>query len=594
MGLAASSTAFAAPFQAPSPASGGAQIGARLESARQVVETRFLEAGDVLSRAVDGVGSLIAGLDAIRANLDAETVSATTDELVQAAETLKSLPASLDVRRGRVGELVKFSDGLGGRIAEMRQHLAYLRVFAINIKITSGGIAAAGAEFAIFAQEIYDCIELGGAQLDALSNDLARLDHTLRGALGHEHDLAKSCASLLPAVPDALTASAAAIAGHHARIASVAINVAALARDVQKKVGGGLAALQVGDSTRQRIEHVQAGLKSLDEMAEIVALAAEPRARAHAFVHRLLGAQLNAMAEDFHREVGRINHSVVGMAADATELLRLRDLASGQGPDQKGGTETNFLRNLENNVGQALGLVGDMTAGEQAAEDVSRSAAASARELTERIAGIQNIRADVQMMALNTTLKCARIGETGKPLGVIAVELRAHAIHLEKSAGQTTSSLQGLFDAAEALGQRETTGDGQEGKAASAATVLSGAVARIGKAGDGVDSALDAVARQGVEVVDMLRRAAQRGDLNSQIGSVLDAAANQLLDMAGDDEIATDDIARALHPLLAKLAKSYTMAQEREVHRAMTEGLAETPVAEIVAAPLQDEDDVLF
>jgi hypothetical protein len=141
------------------------------------------------------------------------------------------------------------------------------------------------------------------------------------------------------------------------------------------------------------------------------------------------------MAEDFHREVARIGHNVIGMAADATELLRLRDLASGQGD----GTETNFLRGLEGNVGQALGLVGDMTAGEQAAEEVSRSAAVSARELTERIAGIQNIRADVQMMALNTTLKCSRIGETGKPLGVIAVELRQHAIHLEKSAAQTTT-----------------------------------------------------------------------------------------------------------------------------------------------------------
>ncbi len=56
------------------------------------------------------------------------------------------------------------------------------------------------------------------------------------------------------------------------------------------------------------------------------------------------------------------------------------------------------------------------------------------------------------MMALNTTLKCARIGETRKPLGVIAVELRQHAIHLEKSAAQTTSSLEGLFSAAEAPG----------------------------------------------------------------------------------------------------------------------------------------------
>lgn len=596
MGLASSSAAFATPFQATSPAPGGAQIGARLESARQVVETRFLEAGDVLSRAVEGVGSLIAGLDAIRANLDAETVTTTTGELAQAAQTLKSLPYSLGARRDRVGELVKFSDGLAGRIAEMRQHLAYLRVFAINIKITSGGIAAAGPEFAIFAQEIYDCIEMGGAQLDALNTDLMGLDNTLRGALAHEQDLARHCAELLPAVPDALTASAAAIADHHARIASVAVSVATLARDVQKKVGGGLAALQIGDITRQRIEHVQAGLKYLDEMPEISTLAAEPRARAHAFVHRLLGAQLSAMAEDFEREVARINQSVVGMAADAMELLRLRDLASGQGPNQAGGAETNFLRNLEGNVGQALGLVGDMTAGEQAAEEVSRSAAVSARELTERIAGIQNIRADVQMMALNTTLKCARIGETGKPLGVIAVELRAHAIHLEKSAAQTTSSLEGLFDAAEALGRSET-GRAEDGQAAAAASVLSGAVARIGKAGDGVDTALDAVARQGADVVELLRRAAQRSDLHKQIGSVLDTAANQLLDMAGDAEIPTDDIAPALHPLLAKLAKSYTMAQEREVHRAMTEGLAAVETAtevEIVAPPSDDEDDVLF
>ncbi|WP_165188988.1 hypothetical protein [Caulobacter soli] len=590
MALASSSAAFATPYQASSQAGGGARIGARLEAARQVVETRFLEAGDVLSRAVDGVGSLIAALDAIRANLDAETVAATTGELVQAAETLKSLPDSLDARRDRVGELVKFSDGLGGRIGEMRQHLAYLRVFAINIKITSGGIAAAGPEFAIFAQEIYDCIEMGGAQLDALNNDLMGLDHTLRGALAHEQTLAKNCATLLPAVPDALTASAAAIADHHARIASVAVTVAALARDVQKKVGGGLAALQVGDSTRQRIEHVQAGLTFLDEAGEIAALPAEPRERAHAFVHRLLGAQLVAMGEDFHREVARINDSVIGMAADATELLRLRDLASGQGD----GTEANFLRNLEGNVGQALGLVGDMTAGERAAEEVSRSAAVSARELTERIAGIQNIRADVQMMALNTTLKCARIGETGKPLGVIAVELRAHAIHLEKSAAETTSSLEGLFSAAEALGQRDVSHDGEDGKAAAAATVLSGAVARIGKAGDGVDSALDAVARQGADVVDMLRRAAERCDLHTQIGSVLDAAANQLLDMAGDDEIFADDIAPALHPLLAKLAKQYTMAREREVHRALTEALGEAVVTEVVATPVADEDDVLF
>lgn len=589
MGLAISATVSDATV---SPGD-GARIAARLESARQVVEGRFLEAGDVLSRAVEGVGALIAGLDSMRGNLDADTVTSTTADLARAAESLKSLPGSLDERRGRVAELVKFGDRLGACIEEMRQHLAYLRVFAINIKITSGGIAAAGPEFAIFAQEIYDCIEMGRTQLDAFNAELMGLDHTLRGALSHEHALARDCVALLPAVPDALRASATAIAAHHAKIVEVAMSVATLARDVQKKVGGGLAALQIGDITRQRIEHVQAGLRFLDESREIAGLSDAPRARAQAFVHRLLGAQLTATAEDFHREVSRIGHNVIGMAADAAELLRLRDLASGQAPGQGGAAETNFLRDLEGNVGQALELVGDMTAGEQAAENVSRSAAVSARELTERIAGIQNIRADVQMMALNTTLKCSRIGETGKPLGVIAIELRQHAIHLEKSAGLTTSALEGLFNAAEALGQREAGQDTEDGKAAAAATVLSGAVARIHKAGDGVETALTAVARQGADVVDMLRRAAARFDFHKQIGSVLDTAANDLLDMAGDGDIRTDDISSALGPLVDRLAKQYTMAHEREVHRTLTEGLgaasAQTAEVETVA-----DDDLLF
>ncbi|MBU4435658.1 MAG: hypothetical protein KKC14_14745 [Alphaproteobacteria bacterium] len=581
MGLA-SGLAVSAPTL---PTTRGSEIGARLEAARRAVEGRFLEAGDVLSRAVEGVGALIASLDRMRDNLNAETVTATSAELAEAAETLKSLPDSLDLRRGRVGELVKVGDGLAGCIEEMRQHLAYLRVFAINIKITSGGIVAAGPEFAIFAQEIYDCIELGRSQLDAFNGDLMSLDQTLRGALAHEHELARNCVALFPAVPDALTASASAIAAHHAKISGVAVSVAALARDIQKKVGGGLAALQIGDITRQRIEHVQAGLTFLGDSAEIAALSPEPRERAHAFTHRLLAAQLAATAEDFHRDVSRIGLNVIGMAADASEILRLRDLAFGQGE----GAENSFLRGLENNVGQALGLVDHMTAGEQAAEDVSRSAALAARELTDRIAGIQNIRADVQMMALNTTLKCSRIGETGKPLAVIAVELRQHALHLEKSAARTLTALDGLSSAADTLGRGG--GDGQ-GKAAAAATVLSGAVARIGKAGDGIESDLVTVARQGADVVDMLRRAADRFDFHKQIGSVLDQAAEDLMAMSGADEIATDDIGAALRPTLAKLAKLYTMAQERDVHRAMTEQLVDD--APHAAAQVQDPDDGLF
>ncbi|RRN62910.1 hypothetical protein [Caulobacter sp. 602-1] len=562
---------------------GDGDVQTRLEVARGAIEGRFLEVGEVLSHVVDGTSALITALDLMREGLEGQEVAAATRQLSQASEQLRELPAALHARRDRLGCLVSAGDALTVCIEDMRQHLAYLRVFGVNIKITSGGIAAAGPEFAIFAQEICDCIELGRTQLDTFRNDLSSMDGALRAALGHEDELRRRCDGLLPAVPDALVGQTAAIADHQAKIAQITARVGELVRDVRKKIGSALAALQIGDITRQRIEHVQHGLALLRDSAPANALPAEARARLDAFVHRLLAAQLHATIDDFHRDVSRIGQSVGAIAGDASEILRLRDHA--QGGSSNG--EASFLRGLETSVGEAFALVDDIEAGARQAADVSRSAANSARDLAAQIEAIQNMRADVQMMALNTTLKCSRIGETGKPLGVIAVELRAHAGHLETSAARTLTALQSLSASADA----EPQADGQDG-ATSAALALRDAVGRIRKTGDAVEGGLVDAARQGDEVVDMLRRAAARFDFQRQVGDHLDQAAAELESLSGD--VRVDDLMGALSPLLADLARSYTMAQEREVHAALTAGLDVAAIEAPAEAETVEDDDLLF
>ena len=224
--MAPSSLAFASPSPAYGAAAG--DVSARLEAARGAIEGRFLEVGDVLSTVVDGMNALISALDRMHAGVSGGEVAAATRQLGEASSTLKALPDVLRERRGRLGELVKVGDALSERIDEMRQHLAYLRVFGVNIKITSGGIVAAGPEFAIFAQEICDCIELGRGQLDTFRADLAGLDTALRGALSQEDALGRRCEDLLPAVPDALSGQADAIAAHQARIGVIAEQVLSL------------------------------------------------------------------------------------------------------------------------------------------------------------------------------------------------------------------------------------------------------------------------------------------------------------------------------------------------------------------------------
>ncbi len=578
MGLSLPTTGPQTVATAESPAIG------RLEAARRAVERRFLEAGEVLAQAVEGVGLLIGSLDNLVGALDPATVEATTGELKDAAASLLALPERHLGRRQVIERLKSKGGTLSASIDEMRRDLAYLRVFAINIKITAGGIPAAGDEFDVFAQEICDRIELGRQQLNALEADLAALCTELAAALGQEQALAQYCEGLLPAIPDGLKASAQDIEAHHDRVSKAAAEVAQLARHVQKKVGSALAALQIGDITRQRIEHVQ---QALNLTAAMDGLDAEARERVDAVMSGLAAAQLQAAAADFHGDVARIGQNMSGIAADASQILRLRDVAFGRNKDGGEG----FLKRMEGHVGRALDLVDRLAKADMAAIDVGHSAAASAGLLGERIVSLQGIKNDVHHMALNTTLKCGRIGESGKPLAVIAVEMRTHASYMETSAQDALNVLGEVAPEADALSKHDVgAGDGTAGAA------LAGAADRLRTAGDTVEADLIQLVRQGEAVVESLNRAAARLDLQREIGAILDETASALTLVSGRP--AVGDLADRLTPLLDRIGKSYTMASEREAHRAFTQSL---DLGVAVAAPTAAEpdadadlDDVLF
>jgi len=586
MSAAAVQSSYLEPLAAAQGAPPGA-VADRLDSARRAVEGRFLEAGEVLGGAVEGLGALIASLETLAAAVDAGAVAETTAELSAAAAGLMALPARRARRRDGIDRMVAAGKRLGGGIEEMRRNLAYLRAFAINIKITAGGIREAGREFGDFAQEICDCIAQGREDLEAFDRDLRALDGVFQSAWTHEDALAEQCAGLLPAVPDGLKASAAAMVAQRQRISQAAVGVTHLARNVQRKVGQALGALQIGDITRQRIEHVSEGLAMLGQVRDVTA---DQRERMAAYVHGLLAAQLRAASTDFHSDVGRIGSAMAGLAADAGEIQRLRELAFGGGEDGPG-----FLRQLEDHVGRALALVDDMARADQEAVAVGASAAAAAEGLGRRIVGLRDMKTDVQQMALNTTLKCSRIGEPGKPLAVIAIELRLHAGHMETSAADALAAVEGLSGGARML-SGDAGGEAVEGgEVADIGATLSDAAQRLRQAGDAVESDLAGLALQGEAVAGALRAAVGRLDFQGEIGAAIDAAAAAFAGRGAEALAPIDDLAEPLGDLLERLAKRYTMAQERATHQAYTAGLV-FGAAVVEAAPqAADGDlDVLF
>ncbi len=572
------------------PAPRATSICEQLETARALIETRFSDAGGRLAGSLDMVGRLIESLDELKVALNAESVSRTTEDLLATADGLTALPGA---QRGRVDDLERLSragSALGSHIDEMRQTLRYLRAFALNVKITAGATISASDEFAGFAERMCDQLDLGGGQLDQLAEQLTQLGAQLAGALAFERGLGGKYQSVIPAVPDKLAVDARAIGLHHARIAEMAGSVAAIARDIQMKVARALTALQIGDITRQRIEHVQFGLAVAARTLAHADLAAEAKERVERRLMHLLAEQMADTASDFEAEAAKVTQSLAGMAEDTAQILAVQGLSDAR---SSGG-----LRDLEVSLGQAGALVGDVGAAMSNAQRISGETVSAVEALTRRVDAIQGVKRDIQQMAINSSLRCNRLGEIGKPLNVIALELSSHAGQLEEAADQTLGSLTAL--AAIAGDMEANTARADAG--AVDPTRLDEVRERLRQAADVVEHDLADLSRQGEATASSLALAADQLGLKEDLGDALHTAAIALADAAGPAVEGLADIVGVLGEALDEIARCYTMARERTIHAAHALGAVggepDTPGVPAVsetAPPVAEEfDDILF
>ena len=530
-----------------------------LEEARVVIEGDFLSAGDILGEAVAGIGTMIATVDKLAAAVDPAGIRQTTQDLGIAIAKLTDLPKKQAQHRSALQVMTSEKLVLLRCIADMRRSLDYMGAFAINIKIAASGLVDGDVDFGLFAQDISNCIELGRTELDLFKADIGRLSAQLQKALGHGLALERRCGALIPSIAEALSASATVIGEHHQRVATAAREAGDVARNVHMKVGQVLAALQIGDSTRQRIEHIQGAIGLVAPSA-----AGLPSASAAAFedvVEAVLAVQLRATMTDFSDAIAEINSSMRGLAEDLQDVLRLRDLAYGREAGEKDGV----LRHLERRVKQALDLVVELESADKVAAETGAAVAEATRGLMTRVQALQAIKSNVYYMAVNTTLKSSRIGEKGRPVAVIAVELHAHSGHLESSTGDCLQILQRLGDAAAGLADLGAFA-GENRQTFAAQQALDAASQRLRAAGDQTEADVALLADQGEAMLGLLNQPSRWLSQQGRITDALQAAADSLAG-PGPAGVALDAAARgAVEEFMAQLWASYTMAREREVH----------------------------
>jgi hypothetical protein len=509
----------------------------KLERVRSIIDGKFVAACEILPQSLEGIRCLHASLDRLAATFNDEIMATTRAELTLAAAKLCSLPASEAKQAETIDRLNRSIEKLGRHVDTIRRMLAVMRGY---VRDQTSRDETSGLVAKIYAQASRSSAELRGfkTELNLLKRELGLI--TVQGKIRN-----RKMADLLPAVPDELAAATRQIKDRYTAVVATAEKVSGVASGIHNRLEDLLTSLQIGDITRQRIEHLLACI------AEVKADAAQQpqpvRRRFEATCYALIAQHLTQINADFICQTGIIEDQLAEMAANTAQLLNLHEVAF----DPHGG---GFLHAMADRLDAAIGLVAPVEAADKKALATERAMIRTVHELNAHVERIAALRESLRAAVSNTN------GHT-------------EDCRLEDTMHAGLATLDEVMELTGAI----TTVAGDErildSKATSAAVALANAAKQLHRARDITETDLDEVTAEGGVVIDMLKRRTSQLCLRFEIGGILAQAAAEAADIAADSYRA-DELPEAAVRTLTGFSRFYTMARERELHRAFLEARA--------------------
>jgi hypothetical protein len=284
-------------------------------------------------------------------------------------------------------------------------------------------------------------------------------------------------------------------------------------------------------------------------------------------VLELLSDQLSDSTESFRSEVSVLAGSLGSLGEDAG---RLRSFHSGE-DDGSGGTA--MLRDLHRSVMRVSQLTQQVRATNGQIAQIVTTVFHSLDELSDRVRIVRNLRADVEQIAINVHLKCHRAAATGNAVAIIAVEVRRYSMQLNEAIQSIAAHLETMAKLSEGLRD-----ENEFAAKTDISEMLDRSMQAISSACDRVNLAAEQARTESSAALGLINATARglddRGQLDeAQKGLTTLLAAAPASGRASGVEPGEET---SVATLLGEIARSYTMARERQIHQRYGEAQTET------------------
>jgi hypothetical protein len=563
-----------------------------IRAASAATEGAFVGIGGRLETSISTLERLTATFDQLLQALGSDEMRRATEALTGVADRIAALAGAPNDAWSVLDRISGLTETTTSRVARMHKAVKAVGLLAVNAKIEAAHITTDSQGFTNFAGEIERALKTAQENLDAFATDLTGMSRELARATAGQRELGARQDQAIRTIPGQLSNSIDAIAARRRQAEITVADIQNKTQDVGQRVGSAVMAMQIGDTTRQRIEHTEF---ALDLMCGVLGrherapdfdcgdLLPAGREALLAAVCALQAAQLSDTAQELDTQVGQITDSLRQLAVDARDIAALGQQTYASGGYRAG----SFLSELKEDVARAQDLLEDLRSAQSAGEQVMASVLATTKTLVRNISAIQSLEADIRIMGLNTTLRCGRLGTEGRPLTVIAQELRACSNLTATEADAIMGDLDSMVLAASSAAEQTTKSAVTE--TADLSDIMRSSVDLLSGIADSLTDALNVLDRESHAVAEVLEQTASEIGANLEIGTILRRAASDLeaFGAPAEDRLA----AGASEKIFSAIARTYTMARERDIHARILGGGVP---AEAPAPAAADVDDIFF
>jgi len=544
--------------------------------------------------------AILAGLEAPLAQID-DSFVAVGNELVGCAARLaevsrhfEDLPRDLESAEihdatGRLGDVIRHAreivagfeteqcdlDGLVDRVdtakapmLALRKTIRMIGIVALNARVVAAGVSSATDELGVFTNDVAELSRKATGTIERFFQAYEKLASDLHKAAAERDRFQTAQQAAIEEAASRLSASLDDLTECRRRAAGSSVATSRLTRDIGARLGRTVMDMQVGDSTRQRIEHVAAALGDVRSLAlgnapPGLALDAPPEPGDIAALLDLLGWQIDAALDDFAAGIVDAGKSMSALTADVHALMsQSRDLYERR--DRRG---ESAIGRLSAELHVVAGMLEACESDRRKLDAVALAVGDMVAQLLGHVEAVQQIEGSMRLVTLNAAVTCAKLGPRGKALDVIAKQLR------ELTGAMVTSAEIALAALSQAAERARTV-------VASADGIASGNISRlIADAGaaivlfESVDQRLSAALQllheQECDCHRSVAHAVARFDGHAAVNASLTELSGQIASLARD-------LAAAPQPhlapgatrasLYAHLYGYYSMESERRVH----------------------------